>query len=259
MNDSQYLVGVLKRMSDSADLKSAAAAVAAQFSILSGKLKRAVVALESGELPVELTGEEIGEVRTAFSALRTNAIEEARFYHLITIADADPLKTLPEIETAVATLVEAREKKEQADRGRMKLCVPLEMVREIRHRDSDDFSPLVSAQQQAIGLRTRIAQATWPNTDMETLTRECQPFNALLSLVQSPNEYDDTEWDTMQEAVENAFGRSLSVACVRGKLMFGGTPHPATNGAKPATATPPASRSERKSVTPDILPYLSTR
>ena len=246
-------------MSDSTDLKSTCAAVSAQFAVLSQKLKRAVVALENGEPPVDLTGDEIDSIRTSFSALRTTAIEEARFYHLITIADSEPLKTLPEIEKAVVTLTEAREKKEQADRGRMKLCVPLEMAQEIRHREQSDFAPLAAALQKATALRGRIAQATWPNTDMDNLTRETEPFHALLSLVQSASDYDDTEWDRMQEMVEEQFGRALMVACVRGKLVFGSVPPASSNGSAHAAPEKPAARSERRSVAPDILPYMTSK
>lgn len=273
------------------DLKAAHAALAAHFNTLSGKLKRAVVALESGEPPADISAiaSEMESVRADFYALRAGAVAEARYHQLSshTSAEAEPPKTLGDIEQVLHAVAEARERKEQADRGRMKLCAPLETVLEIRHGEQADFAPLDVVRQQAADLRRRITQATWPNTDMDALSRETKPFATLLSLVRGSDEYDDAEWDTMQATVESEFGRALAVALVRGRLTLGQSPGKSSFSLPAVAASPFATpgspgalapksaregggsnnatnkdagatdRSDRKTIAPDILPYLS--
>jgi hypothetical protein len=101
----------------------------------------------------------------------------------------------------------------------------------LRHRDKADFDPLLLCQSAARSLRVAIEAIALPeeHPDESALANREHPYCALLALSDDHQTLDDERVEDLVGRIENAFGRLLALAAVRGKLVHSSAKCPCRN------------------------------
>ncbi len=173
-----------------------------------------------GQLPASSLLEEIGGLRRGFDDLKAQTYRLAASLG-VAMPTVDDLNSLEAILALLDRTSDAEIK--NADRA-AKVCNAvklLDRVLRLEHTQITEFLPLFECQGQARLLRDAVAQADVEElaADVLALAEADHPFAYLLALVDGVEDVSDDLWETLFEAVGQAFGRPLSAAVARGKIV----------------------------------------
>ena len=93
----------------------------------------------------------------------------------------------------------------------------------LAYTDTKEFPPLRDCQRKAVELARAIEGSQQSNLlpDAFTIAEGNHPYNALLALAEPESGLSDEQWADALEAVETHFGKPLSVAAARAKIVVG--------------------------------------
>ncbi|MEM1171333.1 MAG: hydrogenase [Cyanobacteria bacterium P01_H01_bin.35] len=98
----------------------------------------------------------------------------------------------------------------------------LNQILAIAHQEQPEFAPLESVKTQAQQLYQIISQTKSAklSDDAQALIEDRHPLSAVLKLVKQGKNLDDEQWLELEEKVNAAFGKKLTLAISRGKLTI---------------------------------------
>lgn len=134
-------------------------------------------------------------------------------------ADATALNTVNQLRDVIRADHVRRQK--LVDGFRSAKSVLARVIR-LRHRELNSFHPLDECQEAARSLQSRIdwvVEQTKTEETLEQIRVDVYPFEALVQLVEEIELPDDL-WEASRTQVEDRFGRDLSRAAIRAKLIF---------------------------------------
>jgi hypothetical protein len=193
------------------------------FSQLGVRLSQAATALQTTGLPpTKALIEEIHASRHSFAELCAKGIALAESFAVTPVPRPEAIVSLGDLKALLQTLAEAEEKRKAAKELSQQALAILDRLYAIKHRERETFAPLAECQMRATVLRNAIAETPWPKVhpSVEDLTKNDNPFVALLILIEGGEDLDDDQCSRFQDIVERAFSKPLAVAALRGKLMF---------------------------------------
>src|SRR5437762_10134632 len=92
----------------------------------------------------------------------------------------------------------------------------------INHVDDPNFAALLECQAKAREIRAAVLDPKGPTEESAAEILETTPaFSALLTLVEGREHLDDAKFAVLEDSVTRLFGRTLTVAATRGKLVAG--------------------------------------
>ena len=153
-----------------------------------------------------------------FEELRARVLKLAESFAIPT-PTPEEIFSLEALESLLQNVTEAQKKKAEA--RRQQAVIVLDRVLVITHRDRSDFQPLLECHAQARLLRRVVtkAQVSDLDPDIKALAEGQHPFWQLLTLIEHQERLDDNRCTCLQESVAKSFGKPLSVAALRGKLL----------------------------------------
>ena len=153
-----------------------------------------------------------------FEELRARVLKLAESFAIPT-PTPEEIFSLKTLESLLQNVTEAQKKRAEA--RRQQAVRVLDRVLVITHRDRSDFQPLLDCHAQARLLRQVVIKAQVSDLDLDTkaLAEGQHPFWQLLTLVEHQDRLDDDHCTCLQESVAKSFGKPLSVAALRGKLI----------------------------------------
>lgn len=202
-----------------AELLARHAALTEEFARVGTELTQQAEQWRSGGAP---PSQSLIEALTAchrdFGRLRDDT--EALAGVLDILVERDRLANLEDVATLLHTLGEAEGRRSQLEAVRSHALGVLDRVLGLSHADQKEYAPLVATQATAADRRKTIAEAPVLELpgDATRLAEGEHPFNALLTLVAGEALSDDL-WASSLEAVEAEFGKPLSVAVARSKIV----------------------------------------
>src|SRR5207249_6850293 len=108
-----------------------------------------------------------------------------------------------------------------ADARRRVLAV-LDRIMTINHVDDPNFAALLECQAKAREIRAAVLDPKGPTEESAAEILETTPaFSALLTLVEGREHLDDAKFAVLEDSITRLFGRTLTVAATRGKLVAG--------------------------------------
>lgn len=205
------------------DLLRELTGVAAIFAQLGERLTTVASDLRgSGVPPSQNLLREIAESRSNFDGLRQRAVELASLLSPSAPIRAEDIASLKDLKALLQSLREAEEKKSADEKITGQALMTLDRILSLTHRDGQPFHPLITCQAKARELREAIATSSWPNTHPEAvaLAHRRHPLTELLTLVEEHDKLDDDLWLVLKHAVSESFGKAVSLAAARGKLVL---------------------------------------
>lgn len=197
-----------------------------------------------GVVPPDQLFDSLTNSKKQFETIRGGVHGLAADVMVTPLPKREELASLAALESLLALAAAAEEKRIvfEAERGRA--LVVLARVLSIGHKESKDFRPLLDCLRAAEGLRGAVSSATWPSAHPETeaLATSRHPLASLLSLIEQRDILDDDKWIEIEERVEASFGKPLTVAASRGKLVIGSHAE-ATHKVEPEKAAAPTPES----------------
>ncbi len=197
--------------------------VSESFSRLSEKLSEVASELRlSGIPPTQTFVDELAASRSHFDALRTRAIELAS---VLTTPQGkrqeEEVSSLSDLKALLQSLGDVQDKKAADERVQQDALNVLDCILAMVYRDDAEFQPLNDCQQKARELCAAVAALKWPDLHPEAtlLAHRRHPFAELLTLVDEHDRLDDDLWLLLKHAVSESFGKSLSLAAARGRLV----------------------------------------
>src|SRR5947208_9285904 len=207
------------------DLVKHLAALTQRFAGLATKLARAAQELQgSGTLPAESLSEELAAARGEFVNLRSSVLDAARALAIAAPAQAElvGLSALEGVITAMAEAVASEAKRTTAAEARRRVLAVLDRIMTINHVDDPNFAALLDCQAKAREIRAAVLDPTGPTAESAAAIMESTPaFSALLTLIEGREQLDDAKFTVLEDSVTRLFGRTLTVAATRGKLVAG--------------------------------------
>ena len=207
--------------SESVALRQQLAVLRENLTQLGGQLSQAARQLQDAGTPpnANLT-DDLAASRSAFSGLCEEILSMAETLAVSPPPTRGEMTSLSKLDGLLKVVAEAEEKKGAVEQTRVEALRIVEQVLSITHSENAAFRPLLECQATARELHQTLSTITWPNThpDMQTLAAGKHPLASLLSLVNSVAELDDEKWGVCQDVVEQAFGKPLAVAALRGRL-----------------------------------------
>src|SRR5206468_3900726 len=98
----------------------------------------------------------------------------------------------------------------------------LDRIMTINHVDDPNFAALRECQAKAREIRAAVLDPKGPTEESAAEILETTPaFSALLTLVEGREHLDDAKFAVLEDSVTRLFGRTLTVAATRGKLVAG--------------------------------------
>ncbi|KAF3891148.1 sigma-70 family RNA polymerase sigma factor [Tolypothrix bouteillei VB521301] len=190
------------------------------FNQLSEKLTRAAREFQHPGIPItEELISELGECRVNFVKLRDRTLELAVKYEVSPIPKKIELLSYHDIESLAQNIGELEKKKLDSEQLVHQALMILQRVLSIVHRVENDFQPLVECQVRANELYQAIIKSQeCEHPDIKNLTDGAHPLSKLLTLITHWEDLDDDSLADLQDSVSETFGRTLSIAAVRGKL-----------------------------------------
>lgn len=223
-------------------------ALQTEFADLGRRSAEAARGLAAASPPPAALLDQLKKARQGFAQLRTAVLAHAG--ELQPAPDPDRLRGLRDLEPILQAVVEMealRARKAAWEEARQNATKLLDVVLALVHEDDHAFAALAGCQDKARELRAGIAALVPDDLERETRTLAARvaPYGDLLALVEGWNVLDDDRCALLQDAIAQAFGRTLALAALRGKLTFRGIPKP------PAIATAAAAReAEATAVSP---------
>jgi hypothetical protein len=208
-----------------ADLARDVDGIFQRFAELSNRLVRVAEELRAtGSPPDESVIQELTLSRQTFNDLKARALEVAGHLAIAPSASAEGVGSLRELEALLQSLGEA-EAKRAAEEDRKLLAISvLDHILGLAHRRVSSFQPLIDCQAKADALKQAIAALSWPNLhpDVEALVQGRHPLAELFTLIKEGESLDDDLWQLLEQEVAEAFGKPLSLAAARGRLVPAG-------------------------------------
>ncbi len=220
------------------DLAKRLAALSERFTTLAATLTQTTQQLQaSGTVPSETVVEEIAKIRTEFVDVRHRLLEAARSLsiNVPAISEVNSLSVLEPVLQTVGQALAAQEKRAALAEARTRVMSVLDRVLTITHADGPNFAALVQCLVKAKEIRQAAQDPTAFDSENAPAFLEGIPaFGALLSIIEGRDALDDDKFAVLDEAVTQAFGRTLAVAAARGKLTVGAGPASVAERAAPA-------------------------
>ena len=182
------------------------------FPSLGSRLSQAAKELQEGGIPLSdsLLEEVVGYCQN-FTKARNQALELGK--SLRQSSNAVSLQNIRD-------LVKAVEAVEGNEETRQQVLSLLDRLLGIVHQEQSNFAPLQPVYEQAKELKSALSQAAAElPAKAIALAEGKHPLSALLTLVEQGKSLNDQQWETLEETIEKAFGKQLTVAVSRGKLI----------------------------------------
>ena len=208
-----------------ADLARDLDSISQRFGDLSNRLMRVAEELRvSGSPPDDQVIQELAVSRTTFQELRTRALDVARHLAVGPTPSPEGVGSLRELESLLQSLSEAEVRRSAEEDKKLLALSVLDHILGLAHRGSSEFQPLIDCQVKADALKQAIQSLTWPDLhpDVEALVQGRHPLAELFTLVKEVESLDDDLWLLLEQEVGEAFGRPLSLAAARGRLVPAG-------------------------------------
>src|SRR5439155_1529594 len=236
------------------DLVKHLAALSRRFAGLAAKLAQAARELETGGvLPPESLIEELAAARDEFIDLRSSVLDAARTLAVTAPAQTaiDGLKALEAVVRALAEATAHESRRTTLADARRRVLAVLDRIMTINHVDDPNFAALLECQAKAREIRAAVLDPKGPTEESAAEILETTPaFSALLTLVEGREHLDDAKFAVLEDSVTRLFGRTLTVAATRGKLVAGPAARIVSRGATRTTGaaarTPTVSACARK-------------
>src|SRR5438093_2482691 len=207
------------------DLVKNLAALSRRFAGLAAKLAQAARELEgAGTLPPDSLLEEFAAARGEFIDLRSSVLAAARTLGVTAPAPAaiDGLKALEPVVRALAEATVNEPRRATLAEARRRVLVVLDRIMTINHVDDPNFAALLECQAKAREIRAAVLDPKGPTAESAAVIVEATPaFSALLTLIEGREHLDDAKFTVLEDSVTRLFGRTLTVAATRGKLVAG--------------------------------------
>jgi chaperonin cofactor prefoldin len=235
------------------DLAKRLAALSERFTALAATLTQTTQQLQaSGTVPSETVVEEITKIRTEFVDVRHRLLEAARSLsiNVPAISEVNSLSVLEPVLQTVGQALAAQEKKAALAEARTRVMSVLDRVLTITHSDGPNFAALVQCLVKAKEIRQAAQDPTAFDSENAPAFLEGIPaFGALLSIIEGRDALDDDKFAVLDEAVTQAFGRTLAVAAARGKLTVGAGPASVAERVTPSAPKAPTAPPRPAAVT----------
>jgi hypothetical protein len=205
------------------DLLQQFTSLTASFSQLGMRLSQTAGALQDPGLPPSASLlAELAASRRDFTDLCTNALALAEGLAVAPLPLPAELASLVDLRPLLQRVIEAEQKRAAIESLHQHALLTLDRVLAITRRDGSDFPPLLDCQGRARELHSAITEVSWPQVHpaAEALVAGEHPFAQLLMLVEGQEELDDDQWALLQDVVEQTFGKPLSIAISRGRLVI---------------------------------------
>src|SRR5881628_1002914 len=207
------------------DLVKNLAALSRRFAGLAAKLAQAARELEgAGTLPPDSLLEEFAAARGEFIDLRSSVLAAARTLGVTAPAPTaiDGLKALESVVRALAEATAIEPRRATLAEARRRVLAVLDRIMTINHVDDPNFAALLECQAKAREIRAAVLDPKGPTEESAAEILETTPaFSALLTLVEGREHLDDAKFAVLEDSVTRLFGRTLTVAATRGKLVAG--------------------------------------
>src|SRR6058998_69010 len=207
------------------DLVKNLAALSRLFAGLAAKLAQAARELEgAGTLPPDSLLEEFAAARGEFIDLRSSVLDAARTLGVTAPAPTaiDGLKALEPVVRALAEATANEPRRATLAEARRRVLVVLDRIMTINHVDDPNFAALLECQAKAREIRAAVLDPKGPTAESAAVIVEATPaFSALLTLIEGREHLDDAKFAVLEDSVTRLFGRTLTVAATRGKLVAG--------------------------------------
>ena len=207
------------------DLVKNLAALSRRFAGLAAKLAQAARELEgAGTLPPDSLLEEFAAARGEFIDLRSSVLDAARTLGVTAPAPTaiDGLKALEPVVRALAEATVNEPRRATLAEARRRVLVVLDRIMTINHVDDPNFAALLECQAKAREIRAAVLDPKGPTAESAAVIVEATPaFSALLTLIEGREHLDDAKFAVLEDSVTRLFGRTLTVAATRGKLVAG--------------------------------------
>lgn len=200
-------------------------ALGSEFRELGQQLSEAGRRLEqSGQPPEEALMARVQQACRRFVEIRDAARQLAVSERVPSVADADELTALADLEKLLKSIADACAERERRDKQQQLLQAGrhvLDRILSITHKDGIDFTPLRECQDKARALReaSEANPDRLPVAEYVDLVEGRHSLCDLLTLVESRDAVDDVRWVELEEGIARAYGKPLSVAATRGKLI----------------------------------------
>ena len=197
--------------------------VSEAFSHLGQRLAQAANVLQTtGVPPEESLLSEMMTAKKNFVELCAQGCALAESLAITPLPKPEMLTSVNALKTVLQGIALTEERRKAAKSLSQRAVAILDRVCTLRHRDLGAFAPLDECHTKAISLRNEITETPWPkiHPSAEAIMNGDDAFSALLTLVQQCDELDDELCSAFQEVVGLAFGKSLAMAAIRGKLVF---------------------------------------
>ena len=217
------------------------------FSHLGQQLAQAANELQTvGVPPEESLLSEMMIAKKNFVALRAQGCTLAESLAIEPLPKPEMLTSVTALKTLLQGIVLTEEKRKAAESLSQRAVAILDRVCILHHRDLVPFAPLEECRAKALSLRHEISETPWPkiHPSAEAIANEDDTFSALLTLVQRWDELDDELCGVFQDMVSQAFGKSLAMAAIRGKLVFSAVAKVGVEERQTAETLPPAIESQ---------------
>jgi outer membrane biosynthesis protein TonB len=213
-----------------------------RFADLGPKLGEAARELQDGgEPPTDALVDALAAARIEFVELRAEIVLAAETLGVAVPDVVESATSLEPMLTAMATALDVQRRQAALEEERDRVVMVLDRVDGIGHQDDDNFGPLVTVKLKAAELKAAVLAATNAE-EAHSLASRVQPFADLLTMLESTEVLDDQKFSSLEDSVARAFGRQITVAVARRRLLLPGqtrTPQP-----KRATPEPPAPEPE---------------
>src|SRR5438132_1460389 len=207
------------------DLVKNLAALNRRFAGLAAKLAQAARELEgAGTLPPDSLLEELTAARGEFIDLRSSVLDAARTLAVTAPAHTaiDGLKALEPVVRALAEATSNESRRATLAEARRRVLVVPDRIMTINHVDDPNFAALLECQAKAREIRAAVLDPKGPTAESAAVIVEATPaFSALLTLIEGREHLDDAKFTVLEDSVTRLFGRTLTVAATRGKLVAG--------------------------------------
>jgi len=193
------------------------------FEQLSSHLNEVAKEIASpGVLPSDAFLDRIATSRKQFEAVRSDVHRLAADMLVNPLPGLQELGSVAVLEQLLKSAATAEQQRAAQESEQADALDVLSRVLSIRHREQDDFKPLADCLEAARQLRTAITAVKWPAKHPESavLLSEKHPLAALVTLVSGADSLADELWIELEEVVTDAYGRVLTVAASRGKLVL---------------------------------------
>src|SRR5439155_497385 len=178
----------------------------------------------AGTLPPDSLLEEFAAARGEFIDLRSSVLDAARTLGVTAPAPTaiDGLKALEPVVRALAEATANEPRRATLAEARRRVLVVLDRIMTINHVDDPNFAALLECQAKAREIRAAVLDPKGPTAESAAVIVEATPaFSALLTLIEGREHLDDAKFAVLEDSVTRLFGRTLTVAATRGKLVAG--------------------------------------